>query len=667
MEKNFLIIEAYTDANIGSGALVENIIKILNQHLGVNKENIRIMAHYPTCFETKYNVTAVHDVFKYPFGKNRLLQIVWLVKTTRWMLLDWIFYKYAIKKQRWKDYDWADIVISIGAERINDKNIKNEFFSLYNYAIVKRFGKVMILAPSTFGPFLYKHTKILTKKVFGKLDLIYCRDQKSFDTISSFNEICKQKIINTNDIAILQDWDLEFNHKLFDNDRPVVGISVLQWNYSTNKYSTPFCNYESYKNEMALFVNNIIEKYHVNIIFFPTNFPVNGCGENDLLPSQDIIQLIRNKSSVKLIENLISANEFKSMLACSELNITTRMHACILSTGAFIPTMSINYLFKLREYMSSLNLGEYALDIEDFNPNIVHLNNIHSYLSPIIASIARKRNIRVIWTLHDYKLLCPRYDCLKNNIPCEKCFKNKKFVILNRCMKNSFMGSLVAFAEALYWNRAKLEKNTDHFICPSEFMKFKMLKGGFNPKKLSSVYNFIEEEKTINDHFEKENYVSYLGRLSSEKGLYTLLKAIYDLKIHIKIIGSGPIEEELKNVFKNENIEFLGYQSWSSIKEIIQLAKFVILPSEWYENNPLSVIESLCLGTPVLCSRIGGMPELINIGINGNLFESGDVDDLKKKIVETYQMQFDYRKIAEISKLKFSSVKYYKQIMEIYK
>jgi len=250
--------------------------------------------------------------------------------------------------------------------------------------------------------------------------------------------------------------------------------------------------------------------------------------------------------------------------------------------------------------------------LEDFQPDVVHLNNIHSQISPIIAQIAHEKGIKVIWTLHDYKLLCPRSDCFRNNKEtCELCYVDKKQALKNRCMKNSFMGSLIAYKEAMKWSREKLEKYTDTFICPSQFMKNKMGQGGFDAEKFHVICNFIDIEKTRKDDYTKEDYYCYVGRLSHEKGTETLINAAKKLHYKLKIVGDGILKETLIQKSKNANIEFVGYKQWDEIKKIIGKARFMVTPSEWYENYPLSIIESLCLGTPVLGAKIGGIPEMI--------------------------------------------------------
>lgn len=306
--------------------------------------------------------------------------------------------------------------------------------------------------------------------------------------------------------------------------------------------------------------------------------------------------------------------------------------------------------------------------LDDFKPEVVHLNNIHTHLSPIIAELAHNRGIKVVWTLHDYKLLCPRYDCLRNgNDICELCFnEDKSSCKTYKCMKDSTLASLIGYKEATTWNRKRLEKCTDVFICPSKFMAQKMIQGGFTSKKLIPLCNFIDIDKCKKDTYEKENYYCYVGRLSHEKGIKTLIKAAKKLPYKLVIIGGGPLSDELKNETTNANIEFVGYKQWDEIKEIVSKARFSVIPSEWYENNPLSIIEAQCLGTPVLGANIGGIPELIENGITGMIFTSRNVGELTQKIEDMWQHQFNYKEIATISQAKYNSENYYREIMKIY-
>jgi len=304
--------------------------------------------------------------------------------------------------------------------------------------------------------------------------------------------------------------------------------------------------------------------------------------------------------------------------------------------------------------------------IDEFHPDIVHLSNIHSQLSPVIAEITHKKGIKIVWTLHDYKMLCPRYDCMRNGKPCNLCYFDKRPVIRYNCMKNNRWASILAYSEAIKWNREKLEKYTDTFICPSKFMKSQMLSGGFSEEKLIVLPNFvfIQENELIN--CKKENYYCYIGRISEEKGIETLLQAAQQLPHSLKIAGKGPLFENMQSRYANDKIKFLGYLNQEEVKSLIKKARFSVIPSECYENNPLSGIESLCLGTPVLGANIGGIPELIEENRNGLLFESGNSEDLKNKIEDMYNSNFDYTCIAQKAQKNYSSDDYYTSLMNIY-
>lgn len=314
--------------------------------------------------------------------------------------------------------------------------------------------------------------------------------------------------------------------------------------------------------------------------------------------------------------------------------------------------------------------------MDDFKPDVVHLNNVHTQLSPVMAELAHHRGIKVVWTLHDYKLLCPRYDCLKNgNTICETCFNgDKKACLDNKCMKGSKLASFIGFKEAIVWNRERLEASTDVFICPSQFMADKMVQGGFSKSKMQTLCNFIDVEKCkfsstdgtdYTDDVEllpkKEDYYCFIGRLSHEKGAKTLIEAANQLPYKLLIIGGGPLMNELKAV-ANTNIEFVGFKQWDDIKQLVGKACFSVIPSEWYENNPLSVIEAQCLGTPVLGANIGGIPELTDY-----TFSSGNIADLRLKIEKMWNSKLDYQQIASDAQHRYDAETYYDKLINIYK
>ena len=319
-------------------------------------------------------------------------------------------------------------------------------------------------------------------------------------------------------------------------------------------------------------------------------------------------------------------------------------------------------------------INKFQALLDEFAPDVVHLNNIHSQLSPVVAELSHQRGIKVIWTMHDYKLLCPRYDCLRNDgTHCNACFahpldnpkKQKLNVFKHKCMKGSYVASYIAYREAVKWSRERVERCTDFFVCPSSFMASKMREGGFSESKLRVHTNFINIDKCQVPDFSKENYYCFVGRLSREKGIKTLIEAANELPYQLYVIGKGPMERELRMMAK-DHVKILGQKSWDELKEIERKAKFSVIASEIFENNPLSVIESKCIGTPVLGARIGGIPELIDEGVDGMTFESGNVADLRIKIKMMMDKEFDYLKIAEDARDKYSDFSYYQFLMELY-
>lgn len=312
--------------------------------------------------------------------------------------------------------------------------------------------------------------------------------------------------------------------------------------------------------------------------------------------------------------------------------------------------------------------------IRDFRPDVVHIHNIHSYLSPVVAKIARKAGIKVVWTLHDYKLLCPSYACLRDGSPCELCFDRKSRVLATRCMKGSLAASAVAYAEALRWNQAALTRMTSRFICPSRFMMEKMAQGGFPQDKLTVLCNFLAPEMAsrMQRHAvgsysrEREPYYCYVGRLSAEKGVETLLQAASGLPYELRVAGDGPLARELREKYSHcDNIRFLGRLDSEGVEKLLASARLSVLPSECYENNPLGVIESLCCGTPVVGAQIGGIPELIGEK-TGITYPSGDVEALRSAIRRAWTTAFDHESIAADSLVRFSATAYYEALCAIY-
>lgn len=311
--------------------------------------------------------------------------------------------------------------------------------------------------------------------------------------------------------------------------------------------------------------------------------------------------------------------------------------------------------------------------LQEFNPDIVHLHNVHSYLSPAVVKLAKEYGCKVVWTLHDYKLACPAYSCLNRGRICEKCFTSKINVVKERCFKENLPASVLAYFEAVKWNVKKLQRYVDYFVCPSAFIKRQMLKAGLQEEKLKVVCNFVDtikldQLKRAEIPDTRDDFYVYVGRLSEEKGVATLLKAAKDLPYKLKLVGGGHLYDGFIAEYGNcDNIEFMGHQPAEKVAEILLSAKCLVLPSECYENNPLSVIEALCAGIPIVGANIGGIPELIDAEC-GETFESGNVEDMQKAITRVMAKEkYDYNSIAKRSQERFSFETHFKQLKELYK
>ncbi len=282
------------------------------------------------------------------------------------------------------------------------------------------------------------------------------------------------------------------------------------------------------------------------------------------------------------------------------------------------------------------------LVLDDFQPDAVHLNNFNYQLTPsVILEIRRweKRTgnrVRVVFTAHDYQLICPNH-MLRNprtNRNCEACAHGRYLnCAKGRCIHGSVAKSLIGSAEGAFWRANGAYGQIDAVVCPTRFMKTKM---DLNPAfagKTVVMRNFIEpaEKKIV----EKKDYVLYFGRFSQEKGIRTLLAACGRLpRIPFVFAGGGPLEGEIA---RTPNVRNAGFLKGDALEMLIREARFSVYPSEWYENCPYSVMESQRYGTPVLGADIGGIPELIADGKTGELFESGNVDDLTRKIDGLYR------------------------------
>jgi glycosyltransferase involved in cell wall biosynthesis len=271
--------------------------------------------------------------------------------------------------------------------------------------------------------------------------------------------------------------------------------------------------------------------------------------------------------------------------------------------------------------------------LTDTKPDLVHCHNVYGRLSTSILATAKKHNVPVVLTVHDYKVVCPAYVALKNGKPCSACVDGGYYrCAVNRCHKGQLAPSIVYSIEA-YWSRLSGNYGSvAQFLCPSRFIAGLLRESGIDEKRAIYHPNCVEPNEYTPSY--EGQYVLSVGRLSHEKGLPTFLEAMIGTKIPVRIAGTGPMEAELRAMAEKDggSIVLEGHCGGKKLAELYRNAAFVVVPSEWYENAPMSILESFAYGKPVIGTRIGGIPEMITEGENGSLVDPGEKDQLRSAI-----------------------------------
>lgn len=261
-------------------------------------------------------------------------------------------------------------------------------------------------------------------------------------------------------------------------------------------------------------------------------------------------------------------------------------------------------------------------------PDIVHFHNIYHQLTPSLIKIARQFGCKTVLTAHDYKIICPSYTMLRDGKVCDACLTGSVFNAFKyRCQQGSASKSLLLSLEGAWQNVAKNYPALDAIISPSEFLRSQLIRKLPNAR-IDVMVNGIDDSLPVMD-VEDDGYFLFIGRLSREKGVATLARAHQQMhnQVPLKIAGSGPLYDELAAQFPNA--EFLGYkQQGEELNQLIKRARAVVVPSEYYENCSMSVLEAMAFAKPVVGGRIGGIPEQIRNNVDGILFEPGNVQAL---------------------------------------
>jgi glycosyltransferase involved in cell wall biosynthesis len=326
-------------------------------------------------------------------------------------------------------------------------------------------------------------------------------------------------------------------------------------------------------------------------------------------------------------KNFVNAYDFKEL----NKNKSIKNGIKVLSTSI----ISSDALHKLERILNEHDI------------KVAHLNNIHHYITPAIIEKLHKRGIKILWTLHDYKIICPENSFVSNGQICEKCISGSFYnCAIKKCKKNSFLASAMASFEAYFYHKKKVYDLVDHFLCPSKFLMEKFIQFGFDQCKFSvsnlcydiqlidTFINKVQNESTAS--LSKEKYILYVGRIEEIKGIRTLMEAMKGTNMLLKIVGNGNAQDDMKALMESEgikNVQFLGFKNKVEVFDLTNNSLFGVCPSEWYENLPFSVSETFLFSKPVVGANIGGIPELIIDNKTGLLFETGNIIQLREKLL----------------------------------
>lgn len=312
--------------------------------------------------------------------------------------------------------------------------------------------------------------------------------------------------------------------------------------------------------------------------------------------------------------------------------------------------------------------------LEDFPADVAHLHCIYHLLSPSILSTLNKADIPVVMTAHDLKLACPAYKMLTHDGICERCKDGSLLnVIKHRCIHDSLGSSTIVSIESLLHHQLNTYKRyLNKVVAPSRFYIEKFVEWGWPREKFVHIPNYVDASR-FTPNFSPGDYFLYFGRLAPEKGVATLLRAVRKSGVKLKIAGTGP-EERALNMLQAElqgDVEFLGYLSGKSLHSLICGARAVVLPSEWYENAPMSILESYAFGKPVIGASIGGIPEMICDGMTGWTFESSNVDELASILsyvssLDAKSLEFMGRCVRDYVESRFNAEMYRNSVVELY-
>jgi len=308
------------------------------------------------------------------------------------------------------------------------------------------------------------------------------------------------------------------------------------------------------------------------------------------------------------------------------------------------------------------------------NIDIAHFHIYYGKLTASILGSLKNAGIPLIQTLHEYKLTCPVYSHLSNDEICEDC-EGKHFwrALPKKCNRRSLARTALSVTESYVSRFLGCVDKFDHFISVSHFLRKKMIQYGIPEEKISTVHNFTDVSEII-PNFSNGEYILYFGRVHRSKGILTLIEAAAPLKqVPLYIVGDGEAMPEVQQFVEQngcEHIHLLGFKQGDELRELILNSICTVLPSEWYENCPMSVLESFAYGKSVIGADIGGIPELVIDGVDGFLVPSAEKEALREKLLWMSENKTEAAEMGKVGRKKmeteFNADIHYQKIFNIY-
>lgn len=308
-------------------------------------------------------------------------------------------------------------------------------------------------------------------------------------------------------------------------------------------------------------------------------------------------------------------------------------------------------------------------------PDVVHVHNFFPVISPSVYHACERLGVPVVQTLHNYRLICPAATFMRGNEVCEKCLHG---TLLHSIRHGCYRGSqlqTIPVAAMIKFNEliGTWQHKVSRYIALTEFARDKFAESGIPLDRIAVKPNFIHHQTVKAKYDPNDRYLLFVGRISAEKGVRNLLQAWSQLEdrggLRLVIIGDGPQKAELAAAYSQEDIRFLGKQDGDTVLDCMSRAMYVMVPSIWYEGFPMTIVESYSVGTPVLCSRIGALEEIVEDGVTGFHFQHDDLENIKTVIrrAVAYENYAAMRqKVAENYAAHYTEEVNVKQLLAIY-